>query len=293
MSTDGEREKATMANRNVKETVLCAVFLFLLAGIWLALSTGGSVAAPITSAKTDDGTLPDQIPLAPKLTLVRPNGGEIWEAGTQEPVLWAFSGLTEDVRLEYSTDGAQSWKTIVGSAPGTAGAYFWTVPEDPSSDAYVRVSSSLDATISDTNDAPFVILTAKSFEDSYATANPANVSGGDMVSYTIVLYESSSARMTLTDTLPSYLTCVPETLQVEPDWKNAAQFVNGDVRWSDLVTRTVPVSIRFQAQVTTTTSTLVIVNPTQVSRNGANPIELTATVIVNGFPVNLPIVIKD
>jgi uncharacterized repeat protein (TIGR01451 family) len=133
----------------------------------------------------------------------------------------------------------------------------------------------------------------KGFEDSFATASPVHVSGGDTVTFTVVLFESESAAVTVTDTLPSSLTYVTDTLHVAPAWKNPGQYIDGDVRWSGLVTRTVPVSIKFRTQVTNTTSTLVIVNPIQVSRNGAKPVELTATVIVDGYPVSLPIVLKD
>jgi hypothetical protein len=74
-----------------------------------------------------------------------PAGGENWTVGTQQDVTWSISGGTAafDVTLEYSVAGPSGpWKSMttksgVGSGPGT---FSWTVPSDPSTDAYVRAS---------------------------------------------------------------------------------------------------------------------------------------------------------
>lgn len=93
---------------------------------------------------------------SPTLTLQSPNGGETWTVGTQEEIRWASSGQVEDVRLEYSTDGFTSPQTIVGSTTND-GSYTWTIPNDPSDNVTVRVSSVLTSTINDTSDAAFTI----------------------------------------------------------------------------------------------------------------------------------------
>ena len=253
---------------------LCRTMLFLVgACLVLAFYLPRAAATPVASVQ-----------------LFNPNGGELWEVGTTQPILWNQSGVTEDLRLEYSTDGGGTWKTIVDATPAD-GSHIWTVPDDLSYNAYVRITSTVDPTVTDTNDAPFTIYKYK-FVDSFAKATPTALKGGEVVTYTVVLYEAVSATVTLNDPLPYTLTYVTDTLSVEPEWKNPAQFIGGQVRWTDLVTNSVPVSIQFGAQVTPTTKTLVIENVAHVSRNGGAPFDLSTTVIVNGSAAHLPIVIK-
>jgi len=229
---------------------------------------------------------------AASITVFRPNGGEVWDVETDQLILWNPSGVPEDVKLEYSTDGGAHWETIIAATSGPVGNYLWTVPDDPSDNALVRVTSTLNPTVTDTSDDPFTIYKQYAFADSYAAVSPAAVNSGETVTYTVVLYEETSATMTLSDPLPSTLTYLSGTLQVEPTWKNPAQFVSDEVQWSDLVSSTVPVSIKFSAQVTVTTATLVITNPIQVSRGGADPLILDSVLIVNGLNVYLPTVLK-
>jgi len=76
------------------------------------------------------------------LTLLAPNGGEAWEAGTLGAPAW--SSTAEDgpdpgvVSLEHSTDGGASWTRV---AEGTVndGQWSWSVPELPGSSHRLRV----------------------------------------------------------------------------------------------------------------------------------------------------------
>ncbi len=76
------------------------------------------------------------------LTLGAPNGGEAWGAGSSRLISWTCT--TENspdsgtVSLEYSTDGGGTWKSIRSGEPND-GSYNWTVPDDPSTNARVRV----------------------------------------------------------------------------------------------------------------------------------------------------------
>lgn len=76
-----------------------------------------------------------------ELTLLSPNGGEVWEAGTVQSVTWsasAESGVDAgSVDLEYSTDGGSTWLPIVSGAAND-GSYPWYVPTEPGT-ARVRV----------------------------------------------------------------------------------------------------------------------------------------------------------
>ena len=76
------------------------------------------------------------------LTLSTPNGGNTWAAGSQQNILWTVTGENGadvgTVSLEYSVNGGTSWKPIA-SGEANDGSYTWTVPDDPSANASVRV----------------------------------------------------------------------------------------------------------------------------------------------------------
>jgi len=231
-------------------------------------------------------------PVLPTLTLQVPNGGEIWKVGKQEDIRWSSTGAVGDVRLEYSTDGFAHTHTIITSTAND-GVYKWTIPNDLSNNVRVRVVSASDATVNDTSDAPFTI-TARTFEDSFKRVSQVNLEGGEAITYTIVLYEGTSATFALTDTVPSPCTYVLGSASVRPSWKAPVQDSGGTrVRWSDVVTSTVPVTITFQVQVPVTTTTWAIINWAMVSRNSATPVTLSALSILNGFQTYLPIVLRS
>lgn len=91
------------------------------------------------------------------LTLTAPNGGETWTAGSVETIAWNTTGTIDSVALEYSVDGGTTWKDIVSAIENT-GSYDWTVPEDPTEDARVRVSDAEDGTPADASAGVFTII---------------------------------------------------------------------------------------------------------------------------------------
>ena len=129
------------------------------------------------------------------------------------------------------------------------------------------------------------------FDDSFKRASRVGLEGGETITYTIVLYEENEATLALTDTIPSPCTYVPGSASIEPAWKGPVQDAGG-IYWLGTVTSTVPVTIKFQVQVPVTDTTWVITNRALVSRDGAAPIELTATSFLNGSHVYLPILFR-
>ena len=94
----------------------------------------------------------------PILTVTWPTSGQNWEVGTDRPIQWTSSGVT-NVKIEYSTDGGSSWSTVIASTPSD-GAYTWTVPSTPSTQCRVKISDAADGTPSDLNDGDFTIFTS-------------------------------------------------------------------------------------------------------------------------------------
>ena len=70
--------------------------------------------------------------------VAQPNGGEFLVTGTVYPINYTTDGSTNNVRIEYSTNGISSWQNIVSSHSG--GTYTWNVPNTPTSTAKIRVT---------------------------------------------------------------------------------------------------------------------------------------------------------
>ncbi len=115
-----------------------------------------SSVTPTISDTNDSAFTITAPPPPPSITLTSPNGGESWTVGAEEQLQWSSANLTGDVKLEYSTDGFATPHTIVASTAND-GIHPWTIPNDPSTNVLVRVSSSVTPTISDTNDSAFTI----------------------------------------------------------------------------------------------------------------------------------------
>jgi hypothetical protein len=92
-----------------------------------------------------------------------PNGGENWTVGAQQDVTYTITGgkAPFDVTLEYSVTGASGpWKSITTQNGVTgSGKYTWTIPNDPSKDAFVKASvkDSASQTGNDASNAKFTI----------------------------------------------------------------------------------------------------------------------------------------
>jgi photosystem II stability/assembly factor-like uncharacterized protein len=91
------------------------------------------------------------------LTLVSPNGGENFEAGTQKAITWVSAGIT-NVSINYSTDDGSSWKVIITSTSASTGSYTWTVPNVPSSWCFVKISDATNPTTTSISASQFNIF---------------------------------------------------------------------------------------------------------------------------------------
>lgn len=96
--------------------------------------------------------------LAAGITVLSPNGGESWYSGTPHNITWASSGVSGNVKIEFSSNAGQSWSVAAESTANT-GSYAWTVPATLSAQCLIRVSS-LDGAKTDRSDASFSIVTA-------------------------------------------------------------------------------------------------------------------------------------
>ncbi len=93
------------------------------------------------------------------LTLTYPNGGEELIIGTGCIITWTSEGDIANVKLEYSTDGGDTY-TVITDSTENDGAYTWYVPNSLSSNCLVRIRDAT-GTASDTSNASFSIVSPK------------------------------------------------------------------------------------------------------------------------------------
>jgi uncharacterized protein (TIGR02145 family) len=74
------------------------------------------------------------------LLLQSPVGGESWQIGSTQKISWTLSDVI-NIKLEYTTDNGSNWITIITSTPTSVGNYSWTIPNTPSLNCKVRISS--------------------------------------------------------------------------------------------------------------------------------------------------------
>ena len=93
--------------------------------------------------------------------LVSPNGGETYVPGAEQEITWTAQEYEESykMKLEYSLDGGQAYQVITEETEND-GAYLWTLPQDESQEALVRISDAREPEVYDVSDGVFSIAEA-------------------------------------------------------------------------------------------------------------------------------------
>lgn len=123
-------------------------------------------------------------------------------------------------------------------------------------------------------------------------ANTGRVQAGDRVTYTIVLRNTGgiSASVKVTDVVPSGLSYISGTLIASSGVVSSS--LAPTLRWSGWVSPTPPVTISYAVTVTDNT-TRAIINTATIAVSSTQPINRSAAIIVNGYSVFLPTILKD
>ncbi|RKY38312.1 MAG: hypothetical protein DRP72_02010, partial [Candidatus Omnitrophota bacterium] len=123
-----------------------------------AIGTHLRVKVTDTSNSTVFDTSDTDFTIKGKLKLNSPDGGETWIVGDSQTITWTPTGTINNVKLEYSTDGGNTYAyTIVDSTPGMTGSYSWTIPDSIGTNLKVRVSDASDPSVYDESDNVFEI----------------------------------------------------------------------------------------------------------------------------------------
>ncbi len=74
----------------------------------------------------------------PSIKLIKPNGGETYQTGSDTLITWTGIPPTDTVSLAYSLDSGQSWNVITTQATG--GSYLWHLPQKTSTKCLISVT---------------------------------------------------------------------------------------------------------------------------------------------------------
>jgi hypothetical protein len=115
------------------------------------------------------------ISIRPEIVVNTPNTGEIWYSKSSKYIYWTARSLKNNlVDIEYTTDGGTTWKTIA-TAYSNNGYYYWSVPEENSSNCLIRVKENGNPSLSDVSNVPFTIR--RSAITLLAPEGPGNLTG--------------------------------------------------------------------------------------------------------------------
>jgi beta-lactamase superfamily II metal-dependent hydrolase len=127
-----------------------------------------------------DGVSPDIVP--PTVTVISPDGGEQWTAGSWHIITWnAFDSVgVASYAIDYSTDSGGNWTSIQVRTDGNLSSYAWSLPLTASPTYLVKVSvwDASNNTAVDNSNGFFSIITSQDSIAPFVTLNTPN--GGEV-----------------------------------------------------------------------------------------------------------------
>jgi len=96
------------------------------------------------------------------LTVLVPNGGEIWEYNQTHDVTWSSANVVR-LRLEYRTGDSTAWQVIADSVVADSSRYAWIIPNNPTGQARIKVTDVATGSLVDSSDNVFSIVAANIF----------------------------------------------------------------------------------------------------------------------------------
>lgn len=103
------------------------------------------------------------------ITILAPNGGEDFEAGTVQNISWNSNGINL-VKIELSTNSGGNWSVLADNLENTGG-YQWQVGQQLNApQSLIKISDASDGTPSDVSNGTFKISPIKSINVTYPTS---------------------------------------------------------------------------------------------------------------------------
>jgi hypothetical protein len=197
-------------------------------------STDNPITLVVNGARSVTATFVDVAP--PAVTLLSPNGGEIWLAGAPLTVTWtaADNAGVDSVDVDYSAAGGLGpWVALAHGLPNT-GTFDLTMSLPFSADAYLRVTGRDRAgnAASDTSNAGFVIqdptagVTGAPARLALARPAPNPSSGGATIGFS--LPADGPARLEVIDALGRRIALAEGTFAAGPHtWRWDGRLADG------------------------------------------------------------------
>jgi len=141
------------------ETAEATITVFVVPGTFgnvelIYALDGDSWGAPPSTA---GGTIVLEGPEGPSVTLLSPNGGEMWGIGELNDITWSSVGEQfDEVGISYSSDGGLTWFDVV-ALTADDGIHPWLVDGPESSEYLMRVTAAGMPEVDDTSDGTFVV----------------------------------------------------------------------------------------------------------------------------------------
>ena len=97
-------------------------------------------------------------PVVAAVTVLSPNGGETWIAGSQHTILWQSSGAISTVKIEIFADNGVNWQ-LIADGVANVGTYDAVIPVNiHSQQCLLRISDTANPATSDQCDAVFTVF---------------------------------------------------------------------------------------------------------------------------------------
>jgi len=136
---------------------------YLFSGGTAVMNLGGGASSPgtlhvVVTGHDCDPYMGEAAITSTSITVLAPDGGENWNAGTSGTIEWSSMGISGDVKLELNRDyPSGTWETLFPAVPVGNQAQAWLVTGPGTSSARIRISSVSAPGVSDVSDGNFTI----------------------------------------------------------------------------------------------------------------------------------------
>ncbi|MDI6803027.1 MAG: M12 family metallo-peptidase [Bacteroidota bacterium] len=117
------------------------------------------VSSATVSSLSDISNNVFSIQYPPSITLISPDGGELYPIGFQKNIQWSSINVSGNVKIELSRDGGLNYEDIFASTPND-GSENWIVSGMTTEEAKIKITSLSLPTIFDVSNSNFYIRTA-------------------------------------------------------------------------------------------------------------------------------------